>query len=81
VEKQVETMDSEDATSLRLAEREKNEATRLRDEAQQSLTSLRNDFAERYPAYRTLCGLDTPTMATYTELLKNRPDTLFCRGR
>lgn len=66
-----------DSQSVQLAERQVNEAERIRNEIQGTVSGLRNDFSNRYPRYRTLCGLDTPVLQTYMELAKAHPDTLY----
>jgi CHAT domain-containing protein/tetratricopeptide (TPR) repeat protein len=66
-----------DADSAHAARISADEARRVRDEAQQNLTALRNELAARVPAFRTLCGLDDPAPEAFTALAKAHPDTLY----
>jgi CHAT domain-containing protein/uncharacterized protein HemY len=66
-----------DEDSQTSADHALDDARRVRDEAQQQLSQLRDRVAARNPDYQAMCGLDAPTIATYTALAKAHPDTLY----
>jgi|GEM_PF-2180247 Uncharacterized protein conserved in bacteria len=71
---EAEGADQESVASARQAA---EAARRAREEAQQALTSIRNDVAARRPAFRALCGLDAPTSEEFLALARANPDTLY----